>query len=48
MLAAAAWAFVGTGAVALAVDKLVGLRVSPEHEHAGLDTVIHAESAYDH
>ncbi len=48
VLAAAAWAFVGTGAVALAVDKLVGLRVPPEHEHAGLDTVIHAESAYDH
>jgi Amt family ammonium transporter len=36
-----------TYAVAMLVQHTVGLRVSPEVEVEGLDTAIHAESAYD-
>jgi Amt family ammonium transporter len=42
-----AWAFPMTYAVAFAVERTIGLRVSPEVEVEGLDTAIHAESAYD-
>jgi ammonium transporter, Amt family len=45
---AIAWAFVGTGAVALLVHKTIGLRVTPEDELAGLDMAVHAENAYEH
>jgi Amt family ammonium transporter len=41
------WAFTLTYAVAFFVQRTVGLRVSPEVEVEGLDTAIHAESAYD-
>ena len=41
------WAFTLTYAVATAVQRTVGLRVSPEAELEGLDTAVHAESAYD-
>ena len=48
VVAAAAWAFVGTLAIALAVHKTVGLRATPEDEHVGLDMAVHAETAYEH
>jgi Amt family ammonium transporter len=48
VLVAAAWAFVGTGVIALAVHRTVGLRATPEEELAGLDMSIHAETAYEH
>jgi Amt family ammonium transporter len=41
------WAFVLTYAVAMLIERTIGLRVSPEVEVEGLDTAIHAESAYD-
>jgi Amt family ammonium transporter len=42
-----AWAFVGTWFVAQLVQRTVGLRVSDAVEVEGLDTAVHAESAYD-
>ena len=41
------WAFTLTYALAFFVQRTVGLRVTPEVEVEGLDTAIHAESAYD-
>jgi Amt family ammonium transporter len=41
------WAFALTYVVARLVERTVGLRVTPETEVEGLDTAIHAESAYD-
>jgi Amt family ammonium transporter len=46
--AAAAWAFVGTGLIALLIDRTLGLRATPEDELAGLDMSVHAETAYEH
>lgn len=43
----AAYAFIGTWIIATIIDKLIGLRLDPESEVAGADTVEHAESAYD-
>jgi Amt family ammonium transporter len=44
-----AWtiSIVGTLVLLVAVDKVIGLRVSPEHEAAGLDLSQHGEEAYD-
>jgi len=42
-----AWAFTLTYAVAWLVERSVGLRVPRQVEIEGLDTVVHAESAYD-
>jgi ammonium transporter, Amt family len=42
-----AWAFTMTYVVASIVQRTLGLRVSPEIEVEGLDTAVHAESAYD-
>jgi len=42
-----AWAFTLTIVIATVVQRTVGLRVSPEIEVEGLDTAVHAESAYD-
>jgi ammonium transporter, Amt family len=42
-----AWAFVMTWLVAQAVQRTIGLRVSEGAEVEGLDTSVHAESAYD-
>ncbi len=44
-----AWgiSIVGTLALLFAVDKLIGLRVSPEHEAEGLDITQHGEEGYD-
>jgi Amt family ammonium transporter len=46
---AIAWALgiVGTLAILFVVDKLIGLRVSPEHETQGLDLSQHGEEGYD-
>jgi Amt family ammonium transporter len=37
----------GTLALLVLVDKLIGLRVSPEEEAAGLDLSQHGEEGYD-
>jgi ammonium transporter, Amt family len=42
-----AWAFTMTWVVARVVHRTVGLRVSEAVEVEGLDTAVHAESAYD-
>jgi Amt family ammonium transporter len=42
-----AWAFGLTWLIATAVEKTIGLRVTPDHEVEGLDTALHAETAYD-
>jgi Amt family ammonium transporter len=44
-----AWALgiVGTLAILVLVDKVIGLRVSPEHETQGLDLSQHGEEGYD-
>jgi Amt family ammonium transporter len=46
---AIAWALgiVGTLAILFVVDKLIGLRVSPEQETQGLDLSQHGEEGYD-
>lgn len=43
---AAAFSFGMTWLIAKGIDRLLGLRVSPEEEARGLDLVHHAESAY--
>jgi Amt family ammonium transporter len=47
VVVAVGWAFFATAALAWAVHKLVGMRVGPEEELAGLDVSLHEESAYD-
>jgi Amt family ammonium transporter len=44
-----AWcmSLVGTLVLLFAVDKVIGLRVSPEEEAAGLDLSQHGEEGYD-
>jgi Amt family ammonium transporter len=44
-----AWAISALGTIVLlfAVDKVIGLRVSPEDEHEGLDLSQHGEEGYD-
>jgi Amt family ammonium transporter len=44
-----AWgiSIVGTLVLLFAVDKVIGLRVSPEEESAGLDLSQHGEEGYD-
>ena len=44
-----AWAvsIVGTLVLLVVVDKIIGLRVTPEHEIAGLDLTQHGEEGYD-
>ena len=44
--AAAIWAFTMTVVVLKIVDKVMGLRVSPEDEELGLDVTQHGETAY--
>jgi Amt family ammonium transporter len=46
---AIAWilGIIGTLAILFVVDKLVGLRVSPEHEGQGLDLTQHGEEGYN-
>jgi Amt family ammonium transporter len=42
-----AWSFVMTFLLGKALDRVVGLRVTAEEETIGLDTTVHAETAYD-
>ena len=46
MLAIAAWAYVTSFIVIKAIDSVVGLRVTPEEEIAGLDASEHGTTAY--
>jgi Amt family ammonium transporter len=41
------YAFVVSGIIGLAVDRLMGFRIDEEHEVNGIDLVVHAETAYD-
>jgi Amt family ammonium transporter len=47
VVVAIAWAFSLTWLLAKLVDRTVGLRAAPEHELAGLDMAVHAETAYE-
>jgi len=46
---AIAWTLSGVGTLLLLflVDKIIGLRLSPEDENAGLDLSQHGEEGYD-
>ena len=46
MLAIAIWAFITSFIVLKTIDSLIGLRVTPEEEIAGLDASEHGTSAY--
>ena len=46
-LATAAYAFIVTWIIATIITKTMGFRADADDEIAGLDTTIHAESAYD-
>ena len=46
VVAVAAYSFVLSWALLKLVDKVVGLRVSEDHENIGLDLTQHSESAY--
>jgi Amt family ammonium transporter len=48
VVVAGSFAFVVTGALALLVQKTIGLRVADHMELQGLDRAIHAETAYEH
>jgi Amt family ammonium transporter len=41
------YAFLCSGMIGLVVDRVVGLRIDPDHEVSGIDLVVHAETAYD-
>jgi Amt family ammonium transporter len=43
----AAYSFTVTWLLATVLNRTVGFRVPPEHEHGGLDLAVHGESAYD-
>ncbi len=47
ILGTAAYAFLVTWVIAVVINRTMGFRVPPEDEIAGLDTTLHAESAYD-
>jgi Amt family ammonium transporter len=47
VVATIGWAFGLTWLIATGVQRTVGLRVSQAEEYEGLDTALHAESAYD-
>jgi Amt family ammonium transporter len=47
VVTAVGYSFVVTYLLAKLLDKVIGLRVSRDDEHAGLDATLHAETAYD-
>ncbi|HVT65317.1 MAG TPA: ammonium transporter [Mycobacteriales bacterium] len=47
LLCTIAWAFTVSWLIATFVQRTIGLRVTDAHELEGLDTALHAESAYD-
>jgi len=46
-LATMAYSFAVTSVLARVLDRTLGFRVDEEHESAGVDLVLHAETAYD-
>ena len=42
-----AYSFVVAFAIAFAIKKTMGIRVSPEEEEQGIDAAFHRESSYD-
>ncbi|PKH42856.1 ammonium transporter, Amt family [Nocardioides alpinus] len=46
-LAVLAYSFIVTYVIAQALDRIMGLRVADEFEHAGLDATVHAEQGYE-
>ena len=46
-LSVAAFSFIATFVIATIISKMIGFRVTREVESEGLDTTIHAESAYE-
>jgi Amt family ammonium transporter len=47
VIATGSWAFAGTFAIATLVSRSVGLRVDERAELVGLDSIVHAETAYE-
>jgi Amt family ammonium transporter len=47
VLAAMAWSFVVTFAIAWLINKTIGMRVDPDVEYGGVDEAEHAESGYE-
>ena len=47
IVATAAFSFTTTWLIATIISKTIGFRASREDELTGLDTIYHAESAYD-
>ncbi|HEX6836340.1 MAG TPA: ammonia channel protein, partial [Polyangia bacterium] len=47
VLAAAAFAVVLSLGILYAIDKTIGLRVTPDEEREGLDTALHGEQGYE-
>jgi ammonia channel protein AmtB len=47
VVAAAGFAVVASVAILFAIDKTIGLRVTPDEEREGLDTALHGESGYE-
>jgi Amt family ammonium transporter len=45
--AAVGYSFVATLIIAKLIDLVMGLRLTPDEEREGMDTVLHAETAYD-
>jgi Amt family ammonium transporter len=45
--AAVGYSFVATLIIAKVIDLVIGLRLKPDEEREGMDTVLHAETAYD-
>ena len=46
-IAVLAYSFVVTYVIAQVLDRIMGLRVADEFEHAGLDATVHAEQGYE-
>lgn len=42
-----AWSFLVSAAIGWLLQRTVGFRISPEHELSGIDSVVHAETAYE-
>jgi Amt family ammonium transporter len=41
------YSFVVAFAIAFAIKKTMGIRISPDEEEEGIDTKFHRESSYD-
>ena len=47
IVATTAYSFVVSGLIAIALERTIGFRVERDDEMAGVDLVLHAETAYD-